>query len=357
MITMEERFMSFVRIGSESGDEKLMLAHLQEMLRDELEAECLRDEFGNLIARVPGKNSHRTAPILLGAHADTVKPGIGIEPVLQDGVVRSASDTILGADNKAGIAEIIEAVLTARRRPPLEIVITRSEEIGLLGAKNLDLSLIESKIGFVLDTSDLNAVLLGGPTHINIDIQVLGKGAHAGIRPEEGISAVRTAAKAILMMPEGRIDSETTANIGIIHGGEARNGIPAKVHIQAECRSLSHEKALRQAAVIEKAFREAAHDMGARVVIAPSIEYEATRIELDRPAVQAACRAIASAGLEPQPRVSTGGSDAIVLTARGIETVVLGYGGKKAHSTEEHIAIEDMERAAQIVRNLLNDLA
>lgn len=357
MRTMEEHFMNLIRIDSESGNENLVLAYLEKMFTDELQAECLRDEFGNLVARVSGKGSCRAAPILLGAHADTVKPGIGIEPVLQDGIVRSASDTILGADDKAGIVEIVEAIRTAERRPPVEIVITRSEEVGLLGAKNLDLSLVDSKMGFVLDTSAVNTVLVGGPTHISIDIQILGKGAHAGIRPEEGISAVRTAAKAILMMPEGRIDSETTANIGIIHGGEARNGIPAKAHIQAECRSLSHEKALQQAAVIERAFCEAAHDMGARVEIAPSIEYEAAEIELDQPVVQAACRAIASAGLEPQARLSTGGSDAIVLTARGIETVVLGYGGKKAHSTEEHIAIEDMKLAVRTVKNLLNDLA
>jgi len=357
MPTMEERFMNLVRVDSESGNEDSVLACLQEMLEGELEAECMRDAFGNLVARVPGKDSDRTTPILLGAHADTVKPGVGIEPVLQDGVIRSVGDTVLGSDDKAGIVEIIEAVRTAERRPPVEIVITRSEEIGLLGAKNLDLSLVDSEMGFVLDTSDLNAVLLGGPTHINIDVQIRGKGAHAGIRPEEGISAVRTAAKAILMMPEGRIDSETTANVGIIRGGEARNGIPAEVHIQAECRSLNHEKALHQAAVMEKAFREAAEDMGARVQISPSIEYEATRIEPDRPVVQAACRAVASVGLEPQPRVSTGGSDAIVLTARGIETVVLGYGGRKAHSTEEHIVVEDMERAVRIVKSLLADLA
>lgn len=357
MITMEQRFMRLARIDSESGNEDSVLVHLQAMLRDELGAECKRDEFGNLVARVPGKGSLRTVPILLCAHADTVKPGIGIEPFLEDGIFRSGSNTILGADNKAGIVEIVEAVLTAERRPPVEIVITRSEEIGLLGAKNLDLSLIDSKIGFVLDTADLNSVLIGGPTHINIDIQIFGKGAHAGIRPEEGISAIRTAAKAILMMPEGRIDPETTANIGIIHGGEVRNGIPAKVCIQAECRSLNHEKALHQATVIENAFLQAAHEMGARVEVSPSIEYEATRIALDRPVVQAACRAITSAGFEPKPRVSTGGSDAIVLTAMGIETVVLGYGGKQAHSTEEHIALKDMDSAVLIVKNLLDDLA
>lgn len=350
-------FCELVRIDSESGDEDKIMAHLEELFTQELGAQCTSDAFGNLIARVPARDSQRSEPVFLGAHADTVKPGKGVEPVLKEGVLCAASDTILGADNKAGIVEIFEGVRTAPRRPPVEIVITRNEEVGLLGAKHLDLSLVNAKMGFVFDTSELDTVILGGPTHINLDIEVIGKASHAGIRPEEGISAIRTAAKAILNMPEGRIDEETTANVGTIHGGIIRNGVPDRVVIQAECRSLDHNKCIRQADLMRQAFEDAAQKMRATVHVTANIEYKAAQIPEERPVVQAALAAIAASGLEPKAKVSTGGTDAIVLTGRGLETVVLGFGGKQSHSKEEHIAVADMGKAIEIIRHLLRAVA
>jgi tripeptide aminopeptidase len=348
-----DTFCELVRIDSESGEEEAVIAHLSKLFEEELNAECTRDGYGNLIARVAGKDSTETRPIMLGAHADTVKPGIGIEPVVKDGVIRSAGETILGADDKAGIAEIFEAVRTAERRPPVEIVITRSEEIGLLGAKNIDLSMLKSELGFILDGEEPDTIVIGGPTHVSLDIDITGKAAHAGMEPEKGISAIRVAAEAIAAMPEGRLDEESTANVGTIHGGMIRNGVPEKVKIQAECRSLDDDKCMRQSQIMQNAFKSAADRAGATIDINENIEYTASKLPEDSPGIELARSAISAAGLTPRILVITGGTDALVLTGRGLPSVVMGYGGRGAHTTGEYIEVAVLRRAAEIVQQLL----
>jgi len=324
-------FCDLVRIDSESGEEAEFLRYLAGILEREFGATCEFDDAGNLIARVAASGS-TADPVVLSAHADTVKPGRGIEPVVEDGVIRSAGPTILAADDKAGIAQIVEAIRTARRRPPVEVVVTVGEEVGLLGARKLDLGRIRSRRAFVIDGEHTNEVVIGGPTHVNFDIAITGKAAHAGMEPEKGISAIRVAAAAILVMPEGRIDFETTANVGVIEGGLIRNGVPESVKIKAECRSLTHEKALKQARAMREAFENAARDAGATVEIAEEIEYEAMSVPEDGKLVCAAKDAIRAVGLEPIAKRVTGGTDALVFANRGLDAVVLGYGGKKAHS-------------------------
>jgi tripeptide aminopeptidase len=286
-----------------------------------------------------------------------VKPGQGIKPVVDDGIVHSAGDTILGADDKAGIAEILEAVSTATKRPPVEIVITRGEEVGLLGAKSLDISLVSAKMGFVVDGEDAATIVIGGPTHVSLDVEIIGKAAHAGMEPEKGISAIRVAAEAISHMPLGRIDEETTANVGTIHGGMIRNGIPEHATIQAECRSLNDEKAMRQAEKMRQAFEEAAKEAGAQVEISTDLEYRATRTAEDAPVVKLAQEAIRAAGLSPHLEVITGGTDALVLAGRGIHAVVLGYGGTAAHTTQEQITVEAMEASIAVIKQILEKAA
>jgi len=345
-------FCDMVRIDSVSGCEDAFFEYLAALLPRELGATCRTDAYGNLIAEVPPLASTRTEPIMLAAHGDTVQPGTGIEPIVEDGVIRSAGNTILGADDKAGIAEIVEAVRTSATRPPIEIVITRGEETGLNGSRNLDLDLVQSKIGYVFDSGQLDKIIVGGPTHVNLDIEVIGKAAHAA-DPAAGLSAIRVAASAIEAMPEGRIDEETTANLGTIQGGLIRNGVPERVTLRGECRSLNHQKALAQSDAMRRAFEDAAARHGARVSVEASIEYQAARVSDDAPTVRYAEAAIRKAGLEPTTDVMLGGTDALMLQTRGIETVVLGYGGRGAHSVDEHIAICDMERATDIIRHLL----
>jgi tripeptide aminopeptidase len=348
-------FCDFVRIDSVSGEEDKFMLFLQRLLESDLGAKCQMDTFGNLIAKVPAMASTRMEPVMLAAHGDTVQPGKGIEPIVVDGVIRSAGNTILGADDKAGIAEIYEAVRTSRLHPPLQIVITRSEETGLHGSRNLDLNLVTARIGYVFDSGPLNKIIVGGPTHINLDIDVFGKAAHAA-DPGAGLSAIRVAAAAIDAMPEGQIDEETTANIGTIKGGMIRNGVPDKVSIQGECRSFEHSKAVAQAEAMRRAFDNAAQRFCTSVDVRMSTAYQAARVPDDALAVQYAKQAIEKAGLDPVTDVMLGGTDALILLTRGIETVVMGYGGHGAHSVDESVSVADMQKATDIIRYLLTTM-
>ena len=345
-------FCDMVKIDSESGNEARFIEYVMALVERELGAQYTMDAHGNLVACVPALNSTDAEPIFLGAHADTVKPGIGIEPVIEDGVIRSKGETILGADDKAGLAAIIEAVRTAERRPIVDIVVTRGEEIGLVGAKHLDLSLLSAKRGFIVDSDDPATIILGGPTHASLDIEVIGKAAHAAM-PEDGVSAIRAVAHAITRFDEGKLDEETVANVGVIEGGMIRNGVPGRVTLKAECRSLNDEKCRIQAEKMKKAFEDAANEVGATANVDLQFEYSASLVDESKAVVELGKAAIAKAGLEPGTSVILGGTDALVLSGRGVDAVVLGYGGKAAHSTDEHIVIEDFEKVAQILRNII----
>ena len=344
-----------VRIDSPSGEEERFIQHMKDWFERELGARCRTDDYGNLVAQLDAVDSDAPAVFLAG-HGDTVRPGEGIEPVIEDGIIRSAGETILGADDKAGIAAIIEAVRTAARRPAVDLIITKGEEVGLLGAKNLDTSLLRSKIGVVVDTDLLDTVILGGPTHATLDIEIVGKAAHAAM-PEEGVSAIRIAAQAITRFSEGKLDAETVANVGTIHGGMIRNGVPERVTIQAECRSLDHAKCERQARLMREAFESAAQDAGGKADVKVELAYHATRVAEDAPLVLAAKDAISASGLDPKTLAILGGTDALVMGGKGLEAVVLGFGGKGAHSTDEQIAVADLEKAAEILRTFLEHLA
>jgi len=357
MKSILDLFCGMVRVDSESRNEGPFVEYASKLLAEELGADCRLDAYGNLVARIAAKAS-QAATVALCAHADTVKPGVGIEPVVgEDRVIRSKGETILAADDKAGLAQIIDAVRASERRPPVEIVITLGEEVGLLGSRNLDVSMVDAKVAFVVDGEHLHDVVIGGPTHIGLDITVIGKAAHAGMRPEEGISAVRVAATAITRMPEGRIDPETTANVGTIEGGVVRNGVPERCTLKAECRSLSDAKAVAQARAMREAFETAASEAGAKVEIEETVYYRAHAIDPEAPVVRAASDAVRSIGLEPDVRVITGGTDALILCNKGIDAVVLGTGGYDAHSTSEYISVENLEKGASLVRSLLESLA
>jgi len=353
MTRLVTSFLEMVAIDSESGDEAEFLAYLGDRLAGELGANCSFDDFGNLIARLAGKRTTARRPILFGVHGDTVKPGRGIVPSIEGGVIRSAGNTILGADDKAGIAELIEAVLTADRHPPLEIVVTREEELGARGARHLDVTSLGSRIGFVVDMDALDAVVVGGPSKVSIDVEITGRPAHAAMEPEKGISAVRAAAHAIVQLEEGRVADGTTVNVGIMRGGEIRNGVPGHALVQLECRSLSHEACLEQERRIRDVFEHAASTHGTSVSITSELSYRASHVPAESPAVALATAAIDSVGLEPDIRTIVGGTDASVLNERGIETVVIGAGVRNEHSTDEEIDTASMEIAVRILRHIL----
>ena len=352
-----DTFFKMVRISSESGEEEEFISFLENIFTKELKGKCITDNYGNLIVKIPAKNTTRTEPVLFGVHADTVKPGKNIEPVLKDGIIRSKGETVLGADDKAGIAELFEAIRTAGEYPPLEIIVSKEEEVGLLGSKNIDRSLLESKIGFVIDTRNLEDIIIGGPSIMKISVTITGKAAHSGMEPEKGISSIKAASHAISILKEGWIDNETTVNVGIIKGGEVLNSVPEKTKIEIECRSQSHEKCINQSNLIEEIFLVVAKSSGARAEVKMELITKAYHISENAEVVKIAKKMITSVGLKPNALVSCGGSDASSYNKKEIETVVMGKGGKASHTKEENIAVVDMEKAVKMIQNLFKELS
>lgn len=349
---MINQFMEMVRIDSESGNEMRFINYLKDVFQD-LGAQAQKDSYGNLIAKLPAKGCKEKEPILLSCHADTVKPGVGIEPQLREGVITSKGNTILGADDKAGIAEMIQAIRTAEIHPPLEIVITRQEEVGLLGVKNLDFSLISAQKGFLLDNDTLETIVVGGPSYFTFDVEIRGKAAHAGMEPEKGINAIEAAAKGIAKLKLGRIDEETTANVGVINGGMIRNGIPDKCTFLAECRSLNHEKAKALAEEMKNLMEIEFKKVGVEYDLDMKNPFKAVNISDNSWTVQASKKALAKIGIEDAQTVFiTGFTDASVYNNMGIEMAVVGIGAKLEHSTEEHIYVSDMQRAVVMIHEL-----
>ena len=348
---MVAQFMDAVRVDSESGDEARFMSWLLPRL-EEVGATAQLDAYGNIVAKLPARNS-QAAPVLLSCHGDTVKPGKGIAPVLTDGVIRSSGTTILAADDKAGIAEMLEALRIAEVRPPIEIAISRQEEVGLMGAKNLDYHLLTARRGFLLDNDTLDSIVTGGPSYFALDVTVHGKSAHAGMEPEKGINAIVAASRAICALRLGRLDPETTANVGIIQGGIIRNGVPDSCTFAAECRSLNHVKGQALADEMVSTIRREVDALGARAEIAVNHLCSASLIPDDAWTVQVAQQALATQGIHAKPALMCGFTDASIYNNMGIEMAVIGIGARQEHSLDEHIYVEDMEKAVAVLVEIL----
>jgi len=349
---MIKQFMDMVQIDSESGNEARFIDYLVEEFK-KLGAEVSKDSYGNLIAKLYAKNCKGKDTVLLSCHADTVKPGKGIEPVLKDGVIRSKGDTILGADDKAGIAELLEALRIAEIYPPIEVAISRQEEVGIIGVKNLDFNRLKAKKGFLLDNDTLETIVIGGPSYFAIDVNIKGRSAHAGMEPEKGISAILAASKAICAIKLGRLDHETTANVGVINGGMIRNGVPESVTFLAECRSLNHQKGEKLAQDMEKIIREEVESIGATVDIKVDNLCKAVDIPEDSWTVEISKKALKKVGINAKTTFITGFTDASIYNNRNIEMAVVGIGARLEHSCDEHIYIADMDKALAMIVEIL----
>ena len=364
-IRLLDLFCEIVRIESPSRHEAAMAARCADELRglgfsvrfDDSAAQTGADT-GNLVAHLPG-----TAPghVVLSAHMDTVQPCAGIEPVVEDGVVRSAGDTILSADDKAGVAAILEGVRSVVEegapRPDVTVLLTTCEELHLLGSGALAPAALPAGAPcYVLDADGApGTVITGAPCHWTLEAVFAGRASHAGVVPEAGISAIQMAAVAIGAMPLGRIDEATTANIGVIAGGRETNVVPEACMLRGECRSLYPERAEAQKAAMTVALEQAAARFGGTVGIDWTPSYGAVLYDEDDALVQAAARAARAAGLEPCFRHDGGGSDANVLAARGVRAVTLGVGMTAFHSPEEHISVADLEGTARLVEALVRE--
>ncbi|WP_323098534.1 M20/M25/M40 family metallo-hydrolase [Intrasporangium sp. YIM S08009] len=345
-------FLELVAIDSPTGHEQQIGEVLAARFR-ELGCTTTQDDVGNLVAVYPGT---RPGTVLVSTHMDTAGTDRGIVPVIgDDGVVRTDGTTILGADDKSGLAGCLELVRLLRdhpdwSHPTIEFVSTVGEERGLVGSRHLDVSRLQATHGFVLDTAGvMGSVTYWSPTSVYLTITVQGRKAHAGVEPEKGVSAVQAAADAIAAMPLGRIDEETVANIGTVHGGEARNIIPDTVVLEGMARSHDQGKLDRQLAAMRLACERAAEARGATVDVVAEEIYRTYRIAEDAQPYREAARAIRSLGLEVSPRKSGGGTDGNYFNAKGIPCVALPTGMVDEHATSEHIAIDDLVLACQVL--------
>jgi tripeptide aminopeptidase len=349
-----QTFLELVAIDSPSGQEEAVGALLMQRFAA-LGGEVVRDEHGNVIARWPGAGNDW---LMLSAHMDTVGKDTGIRPQIRDGIIYSDGTTILGGDDKSGVAAIIEVLLSLREEnlphPPLEAVISVGEEVGLQGAKWLDKSKLRARQGYVLDSGGaIGSIVVSAPSQDSLRIVVRGKKAHAGSEPENGINAIRVASEAIAAMPLGRIDFETTANIGVIEGGTATNIVPDEVNIRGEARSRNSAKLDSQTAAMVHAFEDAAARHGARAEIAVVRSYNAYRFTPETPVVVRAAQAARRLGFEPTYRDSGGGADANIYAQAGIYCAVLSTGMDDVHTPQEHIAISDMVDAARLLQEIV----
>ncbi|MBI5486174.1 MAG: M20/M25/M40 family metallo-hydrolase [Deltaproteobacteria bacterium] len=349
---MVDQFLEMVRIDSESGNEARIMQYLLGAVR-EAGGEAALDAYGNLIGKFPERGCKGKAPLLLSCHGDTVKPGVGIEPVIKDGVVRSSGKTILGADDKAGIAEVLETMRTSQVRPPIEFAVSRQEEVGLHGVKNLDFSRLAARRGILMDNDTLDTIVIGGPSYFAIDVELTGRSAHAGMEPEKGINAIQAAAKAIAALELGRLDHQTTANVGVIEGGLIRNGVPDRTKFLAECRSADHEKGVALAARMAQTIREQGAANGATVKVEVNNLCRAVRIPEDSWTVKLAKRGLAEVGIDAKCVFITGFTDASIYNNQGIEMAVVGIGAQGEHTTAECVAIADMEKAVLALTAML----
>ena len=363
-----ESFMELVRMDSISREERNIADFLIEKLEN-LGLEVIVDQAGekvgansgNIIAKLNG-NTKVATPIMFAAHMDTVVPGKNINPLREGEKIISTGETILGADDKAGIAAILEALHLIRENNILygdiEILFTICEELGLCGAKNLDVSQLKAQIGFILDAGgQVGQIIISAPSQNSIDFTIRGKSAHAGANPEEGINAIQVAGVALSRMKLGRIDEETTANIGIISGGKATNIIPDEVILKGEVRSRNEGKLEKYTKELKKITEDAAQEFKARAEVKINKEYHCYNLPPDDLVVKIARKAAKDIGLQPLLRPSGGGSDANVFNKKGIPSVVLAVGMEKVHTIEEYILIKELKNATEYILSIIKTVA
>ena len=353
-----KEFMELVAITSPSRGEreiadvlKMKLAEAGLRVEEDNTGAKISGNAGNLIARLPG-NILGVPCILLSAHMDSVEPCAGILPQLKEGVITSAGDTILGSDCKSGIVPILEAmrIIQERALPHGEIVValTVAEEGGLNGAKNIDPQKIRADFGYALDGGENPGVVTSmAPGQNHIKVVVKGKTAHAGLAPEDGINAIILAGKALASVPQGRIDFETTCNVGLIKGGTATNIVPDWVEIIAEARSRNMGKLEKLTSEITGVFTGIITKEGGQAETTVTKMYEPFVLAEDSPVIQTAVRAAKSVGLKTQISATGGGSDANFFNRYGTPVAILGTGMSKVHTKEEFILEEHLYLTAE----------
>ena len=356
-------FMDIVRIDSISGEEDEIAADLTRRL-EALGLTVTADDFGNLIANPPhydpdGAHDGDEAPLLISVHMDTVEPGRGIEPRVEDDVIRADGTTIVGGDAKAGVAAVLEAIesLNEDGTPhlPYQVALTREEEPGLHGARNLDFSKIHAKEAIVFDgEGPVSTVTVAAPTYVGFTVEITGRAAHAGVEPEKGISAIRIAAELITRLPQGRLSADTTFNIGLIEGGSVRNTVPEDAKIVGEFRSQDLEAIDNIGLEIEEAL-DTVRLMFPEAVLEKHLHTQFEHYEFgeEDPTYRRVARALRTLGLEPEMKAAGGGTDGNIFRLRGITSVVVGMADNGMHTVREHVKVPELVDAAHFCETVL----
>lgn len=361
-------FLELVQIDSESKYETEIAKVLKQKFSD-LGVEVFEDDSaaktgygaGNLICTLAG-TKEGVDPIYFTSHMDTVTPGKGVKPSIKDGYVVTDGTTILGADDKAGISVMLEAIRVIKEQNiehgTIQFIITVGEESGLVGSKALDPSLLKAKFGYAVDSDgSVGNVVVAAPTQAKVKAVIYGKTAHAGVAPEKGVSAITIAAKAIAKMPLGRIDDETTANIGRFEGGSATNIVCDRVDILAEARSIVAEKMEEQAQKMREAFESVAEQMGGKAEVTVEVMYPGFKFGEGDHVVEIAKKAAAKIGRSCELQKSGGGSDANVIAGLNIPTVNLAVGYEEIHTTNERMPIEELNKLAEMILAIIAEVA
>jgi tripeptide aminopeptidase len=370
---LRQYLLDLVQIDSHSREEGRVAARLRADLEEigaEVDVdgagEAVGGDTGNVIARVRG-NLPGAPALFLAAHMDTVVPGKGVKPVVEGDIIRTDGTTVLGGDDKSGVAIIVECLRVLREHDiphgDIDAVFTICEEVGLLGAKHLDVSRLRSTYGLVLDSDDVGYLFTRAPAADHMEFVIHGVEAHAGVCPERGISAIQVAADAISKMRLGRIDYETTANVGVIEGGSATNVVPNRVVLRAEARSHSEEKLDAQTEHMRNALLEAAgrfrvtsedgSTAGARVEAHVTREYDRMDVPDDSPIVQLVIRAANNLNHKVRTLATGGGCDANIFNKRGLQVANLGTGMQAIHTVKEWLDVKDLYRSADIVLEII----
>jgi tripeptide aminopeptidase len=358
-------FLELASLPSPSGEERAVTDRVAAYVR-ELGLDVFEDDAGPRMGSTAGNLHVRLEPtcdgglpIFLCAHLDTVPPEGPIEPVVEDGIVRNAAGTILGADDKAAVAVMLD---TARRlleegrlHAGVELVFTQKEEVGLRGAIAFDHTRLAARVGYVYDQAGpIGEIVLGAPSVTAIDVAFHGRPAHAGMVPEEGRSAIAAAARAIADLRLGRLDEETSANVGTIRGGTARNIVPEHCSFLAEARSHDEAKLAELVKEMSETIAFAAALGDCEVETKIETGYRAYRFRRDDLAVRLAATALALAGYEPSYGLTGGGADANIFNERGLQCVNLANGMTEIHTPDEHIAVADLEGMVEVTLALVD---
>lgn len=357
-----ERFVKYAKVSSKSRNEKNFSLLIKEDL-EELGFEVFIDNAGekvggntgNVFGRLKGNSDKNT--LLFCAHMDTVEPCEGINPIIEDGVIKSDGTTILSADCKSGIATIMEAIKeiidNSEERGDIEVLFTICEEVGLLGARYFDFNKVNAKKAFTVDTGgDAGIITIRGPYHHIIEVEFIGKASHAGNAPEKGISAIQMAARAINNMELLKIDEETTANVGTIEGGSATNVVAKSCKIKLEARSLSEEKLKKQVNSMLEAINESANFFSGEVKINEYLEYPGFSLKEDSPIKEMFARACKNLSIPYFEKNSRGGADTHFFP-ESIEATTISCGMSNVHSTEEFISVKNLIDTKNLIAELI----